>query len=154
MYKALGYPDNLDDSFRTFTGTLVPFYLASPHARSPYRSPPPPGRPLRRPFWSRFTVPGMGHCSGGPGPNAYGGPGQRQDVLGGTGQSLTFDKEHDMVLAMIDWVENGNAPDQIVAVKYNNNKKTNGVAFTRPLCPSVPLFVFAPIVLCSRFTHL
>lgn len=77
----------------------------------------------------------MAHCAGGPGPNSFGGPWQRQDVLGGGAQSLTFDKQHDMLLAMIDWVENGNAPDEIIAVKYRNDNKSEGVAFTRPLCP-------------------
>lgn len=56
-------------------------------------------------------------------------------MLGGGAQSLTFDKEHDRLLAMIDWVENGNAPDDIIAVKYKNDNKSEGVAFTRPLCP-------------------
>lgn len=77
----------------------------------------------------------MSHCGGGTGPNNFGGPGQRQDVLGGGGQPVVFDKQHDMVLSMIDWVENGNAPDQIIAAKYNNGVKSDGVAFTRPLCP-------------------
>lgn len=77
----------------------------------------------------------MGHCSGGPGPWNFGGPGQRQDVIGGAGSPLKFDAEHDMTLAMIDWVENGNAPEQLVGVHYKNNKKSGGVAFTRPLCP-------------------
>lgn len=40
-----------------------------------------------------------------------------------------------MLLAMIDWVEEGNAPDSIIAAKYKNNNKTEGIAFTRPLCP-------------------
>ena len=127
VYKALRYPDNLDDSFRTFTGAPACFLF-------------PEDVPLTLPLTtSRFAgcsaVPGMAHCAGGPGPNSFGGPWQRQDVLGGGAQSLTFDKEHDMLLAMIDWVENGNAPDEIIAVKYKNDNKTEGVAFTRPLCP-------------------
>ncbi|POY74244.1 hypothetical protein BMF94_2682 [Rhodotorula taiwanensis] len=96
---ALGYPENLDDSYRF------------------------------------FTVPGMGHCSGGPGPYNFGGPGQRQDVLGGQSRSSVFDKEHNMILAMFDWVENGNAPEKIIGAHYKNNNRTQGVAFERPLCP-------------------
>lgn len=46
-----------------------------------------------------------------------------------------YDAHHDMTLAMFDWVEKGKAPDYIIAAKYNNNNKTQGVAFTRPLCP-------------------
>ncbi|GAA5873083.1 hypothetical protein JCM3774_000334 [Rhodotorula dairenensis] len=82
-----------------------------------------------------FVVPGIGHCSGGRGTDSFGGPGQRQDVLGGQSQPLVYDKQHDMTLAMFDWVENGNAPDKIIAVKYQNNNKTAGVAFSRPICP-------------------
>ena len=77
----------------------------------------------------------MGHCRGGPGPFNFGGPGQRQDVLGGGSQAAVFDKQHDMVLAIIDWVEKGNPPDTLIAAKYKNDNKTQGIAFTRPLCP-------------------
>jgi len=55
-----------------------------------------------------FMVPGMGHCSGGEGPNTF-----------------------DMVTVMEQWVENGKAPTQILATHL-----TSGVADrTRPLCP-------------------
>lgn len=40
-----------------------------------------------------FMVPGMGHCGGGPGPN-----------------------EWDTLSPVVDWVENGKAPDHLVAV--------------------------------------
>jgi len=55
-----------------------------------------------------FMAPGMGHCGGGEGPNTF-----------------------DMVAALEQWVERGQAPDQIVA-----SHSTNGaVDRTRPLCP-------------------
>ena len=59
-----------------------------------------------------FMVPGMYHCSGGPGANSF-----------------------DTLTALDNWVENGTAPDQIIATHYNNNVPADGVAFTRPLCP-------------------
>ena len=59
-----------------------------------------------------FMVPGMYHCSGGPGANSF-----------------------DTLTALDNWVENGSAPDQITATHYNNNVQADGVAFTRPLCP-------------------
>lgn len=40
-----------------------------------------------------------------------------------------------MILAMFDWVENGNAPEKIIGAHYKNNNRTQGVAFERPLCP-------------------
>lgn len=36
---------------------------------------------------------------------------------------------------MVDWVENGKAPTEFVAAKYTNNNVTQGVQFTRKLCP-------------------
>jgi hypothetical protein len=77
----------------------------------------------------------MGHCSGGNGAYNFGAASQKQLATGGTGQSSTFDKEHDMVLAMIDWIENDNAPKQIISSSYVQANKTQGVAFQRKLCP-------------------
>ena len=55
-----------------------------------------------------FMAPGMGHCRGGEGPDTF-----------------------DMVTALEQWVEQGTAPEQILA-----SHATNGVVDrTRPLCP-------------------
>ena len=55
-----------------------------------------------------FMAPGMAHCGGGDGPNTF-----------------------DMVSALEQWVEQGKAPDHIVA-----SHSTSGVVDrTRPLCP-------------------
>jgi feruloyl esterase len=55
-----------------------------------------------------FMAPGMGHCGGGEGPNTF-----------------------DMVAALEQWVEQGRAPDQVLA-----SHSTSGVVDrTRPLCP-------------------
>jgi feruloyl esterase len=55
-----------------------------------------------------FMAPGMGHCRGGEGPNVF-----------------------DPIAALEQWVEQKNAPEQIVA-----SHMTNGaVDRTRPLCP-------------------
>jgi feruloyl esterase len=55
-----------------------------------------------------FMVPGMNHCGGGEGPNVF-----------------------DPVSAMERWVEDGKAPDQILASHLTSEK----VDRTRPLCP-------------------
>ncbi len=55
-----------------------------------------------------FMVPGMGHCSGGDGPNVF-----------------------DMVSALEAWVEQGRGPERIVASRVTEGK----VVRTRPLCP-------------------
>jgi len=55
-----------------------------------------------------FMVPGMAHCGGGEGPNTF-----------------------DMIAALERWVENGSAPDQIIAAHLTGGKPDR----TRPLCP-------------------
>lgn len=61
-----------------------------------------------RDFFRLFAAPGMGHCSGGPGPNTF-------DALG----------------ALEQWVEHGAAPDKLIASHAIGGK----VDRTRPLCP-------------------
>ena len=70
----------------------------------------------------------MGHCAGGDGATAFG----NSPNLGLF--PLTNTSTHDVVFAMVDWVEEGKAPEKIIAARYTNNNATLGVNFTRPLC--------------------
>ena len=59
--------------------------------------------------WMRlFMMPGMGHCSGGIGPD-----------------------QADFLSAIDAWVENGTAPERITASRVSEGE----VDMTRPLCP-------------------
>jgi feruloyl esterase len=86
-------------------------------------------------FFRFYQVPGMGHCS-----SITGGPG-----VGDFGQSYSQfvppDQAHDILLKLVDWVENKNAPDSIVATKYADPAGTS-VAMERPICtyPKVPTY--------------
>lgn len=62
-----------------------------------------------------FMVPGMGHCSGGPGPDSF-----------------------DMVTELENWVENDIAPDSVVA----EHRSGGVVDRTRPLCPFPEVAVY------------
>ena len=65
--------------------------------------------PARESTWLRlYMVPGMGHCSGGEGPDTF-----------------------DMMSALDSWVEKGQLPQRIEASKITAGKLTR----TRPLCP-------------------
>jgi hypothetical protein len=71
-----------------------------------------------------FMVPGMEHCGGGAGPNAFGQSG-----------TPNGDRFHSIDAALEAWVESGNAPEQIIATKYKVNVDPgSGVARTRPVC--------------------
>jgi feruloyl esterase len=85
-------------------------------------------------FMRAFLVPGLYHCSGGPGPIAFGTSAEPP-----AGQQ---DADHDVFKALQRWVESGAAPAKIVATKYVDNDAAKGVAFQRPLCPhpQVPMY--------------
>ena len=74
-------------------------------------------------FVRLFMVPGMQHCGGGSGPNTFG------------AGAAEGDAQHDMGRALEHWVEDGVAPEQIVATGYKSRSDpASGVARTRPLC--------------------
>jgi len=62
-----------------------------------------------------FMAPGMGHCGGGEGPNSF-----------------------DALSALEQWVEHGQAPDQIIASRVVDGR----VERTRPLCPYPQVAVY------------
>jgi feruloyl esterase len=63
-----------------------------------------------------FMAPGMGHCRGGEGPNAF-------DALG----------------AVVGWVERGEVPNQIIA----SHASRGVIDRTRPLCPYPQVAAYA-----------
>jgi feruloyl esterase len=77
-------------------------------------------------FFRVFLVPGLYHCTGGPGPTAFGGPAPPP--------ASQLDADHDMISAVARWVEKGVAPEKITATKYVDNTAAKGIALQRPLC--------------------
>ena len=79
-------------------------------------------------FYRLFMIPGMRHCSGGPGAWVTG---------QGTGQVPPVrDALHDLQIAVENWVEHGKAPTRFIATKYTTDDVTaTTVQFQRPLCP-------------------
>ena len=75
-------------------------------------------------FVRLYMVPGLQHCGGGPGANSFGQVGQGAK-----------DPQHNMQLALEQWVEKGIAPSSIIAAKFVDDNPAKGVKFTRPLCP-------------------
>lgn len=75
-----------------------------------------------------FLAPGMWHCGGGPGGNAFGN-------ATGTLPPALGNPDFDIVAATVAWREQGRVPTSIVATKYVGDSSGNGIAFQRPLCP-------------------
>jgi feruloyl esterase len=72
-------------------------------------------------------VPGMGHCSGGPGPASFGNDDTELEA------GNPFDADHDLLPALDRWVTRGIAPQKIIGTGKSTG--TGGTRLTRPLCP-------------------
>ncbi|KAI1340416.1 tannase and feruloyl esterase [Xylariaceae sp. FL0016] len=79
-------------------------------------------------FYRLFRVPGMNHCSGGPGAWAIGQGGSE------AAYTIPFDGTHNVLAAMVDWVENGVPPDTILGTKFVNDTPSAGVAYRHRHC--------------------
>jgi feruloyl esterase len=76
-------------------------------------------------FARLFMAPGMQHCGGGPGPDSFG-----QTVT-----SAQSDPQHDLTLALERWVEQGVAPEWVIATKRQGANPQAPALRTRALCP-------------------
>jgi feruloyl esterase len=77
-------------------------------------------------FYRLFMTPGVGHCGGGPGPNAFG---QEREP------ATSDDPQHDVISALVAWVELGRAPDELIATKFVGDDPKRGIQMQRPLFP-------------------
>ena len=77
------------------------------------------GRDAAASFVRLYMVPGMQHCGGGSGASTFGQAGV-----------ATGDPDHNVSAALERWVEQGVAPQQLIASKMNGTT----VVRTRPLC--------------------
>ena len=75
-----------------------------------------------------FLVPGMMHCGGGTGPDAF------NATLGIPPRPPVDDARHDIFAALIAWTERGEAPDHIIATKFSS-EDAGRIDMQRPLCP-------------------
>ena len=73
-------------------------------------------------FSRLYMVPGMQHCGGGPGPDSF----------GAFMASPGTDPQHNMRIALENWVEKGTEPTTFIATKPAS---ADLPAITRPLCP-------------------
>lgn len=77
-------------------------------------------------FFRYFLIPGMGHCGGGPGINDFG-----QNLR----TAVKQDSEHDILLALVKWVEEGAAPAKIIAAALGCCGADSSFRFQRPVYP-------------------
>ncbi|KAF4554729.1 Tannase and feruloyl esterase-like protein 1 [Elsinoe fawcettii] len=68
-------------------------------------------------FYRYFRVSGMGHCGGGTGASNIG---------NGPDTSYGFEPSKNVLAAMVEWVENGVAPETIEGAKFSTGASSNG----------------------------
>jgi feruloyl esterase len=97
-----------------------------------------------RQYHRLFMLPSVSHCGGGTGPSAIGG--------GMPEPPAAFrDADHHAVSAVIKWVEQGVAPEKIIATRFSGSTLT----LSRPVCPYPALAVFngsGDVTQASSFT--
>jgi len=79
-------------------------------------------------FARLFLAPGVMHCGGGQGPNAF------NAANGPAGKPPAGTAEDDLFVAISRWVEDGAAPARVIATKYVDDAPAKGIALQRPLC--------------------
>ncbi|KQT09317.1 hypothetical protein ASG30_12100 [Ramlibacter sp. Leaf400] len=104
-----------------------------------------------RQFFRLFVVPGMAHCAGGDGPNAFG------NLFSGAvvaPEPPAADVSHDAMVALQNWVEGGSGPDALTATKYVNDQPAQGIQAQRPVCayPQFPKYVAGDPTAAASFT--
>jgi feruloyl esterase len=71
-----------------------------------------------------FRISGMYHCSSGPG--AW--------MIGQNSALIPYEGSHNVLAAIVDWVEKGVPPETIEGTKYSNDAVASGISFTRKHC--------------------
>lgn len=79
-------------------------------------------------FFRFFRVPGMFHCNSGPGGWVFGQGG------GASAAGVPFESTNNVLAALVQWVENGVAVENLIGTKFVNDSVDLGVAFQHRHC--------------------
>ena len=79
-------------------------------------------------FFRFFRVAGMFHCNSGPGAWVIGQGG------GASAEGIGFEREGNVLAALVQWVEKGVVVEDIVGTKFVDDKVDQGVAFRHRHC--------------------
>lgn len=76
-------------------------------------------------FYRFFLVSGTGHCGGGDGAHAIG---------QGSDEVNSYHPSENVLMALVEWVEKGNAPETLIGTHWVNDTQALGVDFQRKHC--------------------
>ena len=86
------------------------------------------GLPRAQTFARLFMAPGVGHCGAGTGPDGF------NAANGAASPPASEAPKDDLFAALTHWVEDGGAPNRVIATSYKEGAPGQGVALQRPLC--------------------
>ena len=86
------------------------------------------GTAKARRFARLFLAPGVMHCGGGAGPSAF------NSANGPFPKPFSNTARDDLFVALSRWVEEGQAPAEVIATTYVDGAPAKGVAMRRPVC--------------------
>jgi feruloyl esterase len=98
-------------------------------------------------FLRLYMVPGMAHCAGGPGATHF------SNATRDSAPPVS-DAQHDMAVALEEWVERGVAPGTLIATKFDKESGPDcKIVFQRPLCvyPQVARYEGGPTHSAASF---
>ena len=75
-----------------------------------------------------FPIPGMFHCNSGPGAWFIG------QLGGASAEGVPFDSSNNVLAALVRWIENNTAVEDIVGTKFINDSVDLGIAFQHRHC--------------------
>ncbi|KAI0164102.1 tannase and feruloyl esterase [Xylariaceae sp. FL1272] len=79
-------------------------------------------------FHRLFRIPGMNHCTGGPGAWTIGQGGSAPAY------AIPFDGLHNVLAAVVDWVEKDAAPEHLIGTKFANDSVAAGIMYQHRHC--------------------
>ena len=79
-------------------------------------------------FLRFFRIPGMFHCNSGPGGWVIGQGG------GASATGIPFTSANNVLAAVVQWVENGTAVEEVIGTKFVNDSVDLGVDFQHRHC--------------------
>ena len=76
-------------------------------------------------FYRFFRISGTGHCSGGLGASVIG---------QGINSVQSLEPKRNVLMAVVEWVEKGKAPETVIGTRWVNGTKEGGVEYERAHC--------------------
>jgi len=119
--KIIAYHGGQDNQITSFNTERFYNYLSSGMQASPAKL---------DEFFRFFRISGMFHCNSGPGAWVIGQGG------GAFATGVPFERANNVLAALVNWVENGIAPETIKGTKFVDDNVAMGPAFQRQHCRS------------------